>query len=155
MNNIYDFNEIYDAQEKQKKLIFQYVISAICFVVILVLACALIKNSALLTAIFSLVLLAFILFSVVFWKIKYGILQEYKVFLDNLETGKREDYVGIFKRKIEKDDDDEQFVGYVFASSTKETCFLIHKKQKMSFDEGKKYHVACVGNYICQWEILE
>ena len=155
MNNIYDFNEIYEAQEKQKKLIFQYVILAICFVVIPLLACAFIKSNALLTAIFSLILLAFILFSVVFWKIKYGILQEYKVFLDKLETGMREDYVGIFKRKIEKDDDDGQFVCYVFESKAKENSFLIHKKQGVSFSDGKNYHLECVGNYICQWEILE
>ena len=100
-------------------------------------------------------LLAFILFSVVFWKIKYGILQEYKVFLDKLETGMREDYVGIFKRKIEKDDDDGQFVCYVFESKAKENSFLIHKKQGVSFYKGKNYHLECVGNYICQWEILE
>ena len=57
--------------------------------------------------------------------------------------------------KIEKDDDDEQFVGYVFESKAKENSFLIHKKQGVSFSDGKNYHLECVGNYICQWEILE
>lgn len=155
MNNIYDFNEIYEISSRQKKLIIEYVIFVICFLLALVLACIYLDNNILLTVVFAGALLTFILFSIVFWKVKYGILKEYKSFLDMLETGKSDSFVGIFERKFEESDDEEAFEKYVFISSNKKSEFLIHKLHRIDFIEGQKYHIECVGRYICQWEIVE
>lgn len=155
MNSIYDFNEIQEISAMQKKLIWHYVVYSMCFLTVLVLACIYIDNNILLTTLFALALLSFILFSIVFWKIKYGILKEYKEFLDKLETGNPLSYVGIFERKSSQCNDSDEFDTYIFTYSNKEMEFLIHNKYSVNFVKGEKYRIECVGNYVCQWEIVE
>lgn len=154
-NNIYDFNEIQAVRLKEKSLIWQYAIYLLCFIAFLMLCITFIKNLVFLTFIFAISLLFFILFSIVFWKIKYGILEKYRVFLDSLEMGKRSEYVCIFKNKLENLNENEDFDNYVFAFSSKQMNFLIHRQHSVNFIEGKKYYLECVGSYICQWEIVE
>lgn len=155
MNNIYDFSQIQTMRYRQNKLILSYILYTLCFAVALVLSCYLVKSNLLLTIIFALLLLFFILFSIVFWKIKYGILNEYKLFLDNMEMGNREDYVGVFTGKVTSQSDEEPFDTYLFVSSNKKTSFLIHNQHPVQFSEGKRYHIEHVGSYVYQWEIIE
>lgn len=155
MNKIYDFSQIQEAREKQNKLIFSYIIYLICLVCAIALAWILVDNNLLFTIICALILLFFILFSIAFWKIKYGIIKEYRVFLDNMETGKREDYVGMFEGKIDAKSDEESFDTYVFVNSNKKTELLIYKQYSICFLKGKKYHIESVGNYVYQWEIID
>ena len=155
MNNIYDFSEISELRDKQNKLIFQYVIYAICFVLALALACIAIENNILLTAMFAFTLLIFIFFSILFWKVKYRILDDYRKFLDDMETGKQDDYVGVFSGKSSLGSDDEPFSTYTFLSLGKETGFMIHNQHSVCFEKGKKYHIQHVGKYVYQWEIID
>ena len=154
MNKIYDFNQIEETREKQKRLIWMYVAALIFFAVVVATICLLIENNLVLTVIFAFILFFFILFSILFWKIKCGILKKYRVFLDNLESGNREDFVGVFENKISGDEDDF-YDAYVFVSGNKKVNFLIHKQHSQCFADGKKYHIEHVGNYICQWKIIE
>ena len=154
MNNIYDFEQIEETRGKQKTLLLAYIATIIFFAGVVATVCLLIENNVLLTVIFALVLFFFILYSILFWKIKYGILTQYRVFLDNLESGNREDYTGLFCEKI-VDDNDEFYDTYVFVSGNDKVNFLIHKQHTQAFTKGKKYHIEPVGNYMCQWEIIE
>ena len=155
MNNIYDFSEIQELRNKQNKLIFCYVAYLLCFIAAMGISFVAIQNNLLLTLVLAFILLFFILFSILFWKIKYGILDKYRSFLDDMETGKQDDYVGVFQSKTETEDDEVSFDTYVFLSAGKETGFLIHNQHKACFEKGKKYHVLHVGNYVYQWEIME
>ncbi|MBO5716282.1 MAG: hypothetical protein J6S23_07835 [Clostridia bacterium] len=155
MNKIYDFCELDEIRARQNKLIVNYVIYVLCFVVAIALACICIKNNILLAAIFFILLLFFALFSIVFWKIKYGLLKKRRLFLDDMESGKREDYVGIFEEMLSSLSDEDDFDTCVFVASNKKTNFLIHKQNRTCFLKGKKYHLLHVGNYVYQWKIIE
>ena len=155
MNKLYDFNHIQEAREKQKGLIIAYAFYVICFIGIIIPILLFVENNALISVIFALLLFAFILFSVAFWTIKYGILNRYKLFLDNMETGKRDEYIGIFKEKISAADDKDQFDIYVFEISNKKTKFLIYKQCSPELSVGRKYHFESVGNYVYQWKIID
>ena len=100
MNKIYDFYDIQEARSRQNKLILSYIICVVCFVCLVVLTLLFVDNNALISIFFALLLFVFVLFSVAFWRIKYGILNKYRIFLDNIESGKREEFIGIFKEKI-------------------------------------------------------
>ena len=121
---------------------------------LLILICITIENNILLAAIFFVLLAFFILFSIVFWKIKYGILKKRESFLDNMESGKRGEYVGIFEESVVAQNN-EEFDVYVFSASNKKTDFLIHKQNRACLEKGKKYHLECVGDYVYGWEIIE
>ncbi len=155
MNNIYDFSEIEKICAREKKLIFRYIIYVLCAVVTIALACIFIKNNIFLSTIFFILLFFFVLFSIVFWKIKYGFLKKRRMFLDSIESGKGEDFVGIFEESLLSSSDEDDFDVYVFIASNKKTNLLIHKQNRAHFLEGKKYHLLCVGNYIYQWEIID
>ena len=155
MNKIYDFEQIEEIRAEQKKLIFRYVFFVLCFIVAVAISCIVVKNNILLTVIFAFLLLCLIIVSILLWKIKYGILNEYKKFLDNMETGKRTDYVGEFEGKIECSGEEESFDSYIFVYLGKKTSFYIHKQCEVDFAKGKKYHIECIGSYICQWEIID
>ena len=81
MNKIYDFGIIPKISAQQKRLVYSYIWFVILFAAALAIACVSIKSNLLLTIIFAVFLLCFILGSILFWKIKYGILKKYKVFL--------------------------------------------------------------------------
>jgi hypothetical protein len=151
MNNIYDFAEIGQLIAERKRLKNIYV--GLCVVALLFIAilCLFIENNILLTLAFALILLFFILFSVAFWKIKIGILNEYVSFLENIEIGNRSDYVGTFAEKLATRGDDN-FEKYVFVSSSGEKELLIYKKHSVDFSSGEKYHLEQVGSYLCRWE---
>ena len=155
MNKIYDFCEIEEIRAREKKLIFRYVVYVICVAVAIALTCIFIKNNILLSAIFFILLFFFVLFSIVFWKIKYGFLKKRRIFLDSIESGKNEDFVGIFEESLLSSSDEDDFDVYVFIASNTKTNLLIHKQNRAHFLKGKKYHLLCVGNYICQWESLD
>lgn len=154
MNNIYGAGEPEVIGKRQKRLIISYALFAVLFVSLILLSCFGIENNILLTAVFALLLLTFLLFSVLFWKIKYGILREYNRFLENLEIGKREDYVGSFVEKQTAADEGESFDSYVFLSSGKKTGFLIHKGHSVDFSQGESYHLEHIGGYLYRWEII-
>ena len=153
MNKIYDFSEIGELRTRQNKLIFQYLIYAVCFVLVLILSCVVIENNVVLSLAFATLLFIFILYSVLFWKIKYGLLDEHRRFLDDMETGKQDDYVGVFCHKVEATD--ESFSTYVFLSSGRERRFLIHNQYPVCFEKGKNYHIVHIGKYVYQWEIID
>ncbi|MBR2381441.1 MAG: hypothetical protein IKA84_02985 [Clostridia bacterium] len=155
MNNIYDFCEIEEIRIGQKRLIFQYVIYVICLICAVALACIYIKNNILFAAVFFFLVLFFALLSVVFWKIKYGFLKKRRLFLDDIESGKKEDYVGIFEENVLSSSDEDDFDAYIFVASNKQTRFLIHKQNETRFEKGKKYHLLRVGEFIYQWEIID
>ena len=155
MNKIYDFELVEELRKKQSKLILNYVIFVICFLVALLLTFALIDSNLLLTILFALLTFSFSLFSIVFWKVKYGILKEYSAFLDNIETGKREDFVGIFARKENADSHLGCFDTYVFTYLDKETAFFARIEHSVEFSVGGKYHLEHVGNYVYQWEVID
>ena len=152
MNRVYDFEQIYTVKEAEKELIIRYILYLLCFVAAVLIACITLENNLLLTVIFAVLLLLFILFSIIFWKIRFGILKEYESFLDKLESGKHEDYVGTFIGEINSFD--EYFDCYVFISSDKESSFLIRKVNRVELKKNKKYHIEHIGKYICQWEII-
>lgn len=151
MNKIYDFEIIREISTQQKKLIYSYIVCVILFVAALIIALVSIKSNLLLTIVFAVLLLCFILGSILFWKIKYGILKEYKTFLDDMEMGYKEDFVGEFSERLAIADDD-RFDAYLFDSVTKKVSFLVHKQHSMDLIKGKRYHLECVGIYIYQWE---
>lgn len=155
MNKIYDFCEIEKICAREKKLIFRYIVYLLCAVVAIAIAYIYIENNILLSAIFFILLFFFVLFSIVFWKIKYGFLKKRRMFLDSIESGKNEDFVGIFEESLLSSSDEDDFDVYVFMTSNKKTNLLIHKQNRAHFLEGKKYHLLCVGNYICQWESID
>lgn len=152
MNRIYDFSQIGDIRARQKKLIFSYALYSLCFIVSLIIFNIFIKNNLLLTLIFAVVLLTFILFSVCFFKIKYGILEKYRSFLDDLETGKAEEYIGVFEKKTGANEDEEWFDICDFSSTEGNKSFLVHKQTKIEFEEGRKYHLTYVGKYMLEWK---
>ena len=154
MNNVYDLLEITELQKKQNGLIVRYIIYLICFFASVLLLLFAIEDNLLLTAIFAFVLLFFIFFSILFWKIKYGILNSYRSFLDDLETGKQDDYVGVYKRKVCIDCKGIGFDEYIFISSAKERAFRVLCECEIGFDEEKEYHLVYIGDYLYQWEIL-
>ena len=153
MNKIYNFDELEEIRTRKKKLIFEYLLCVLIFLVALALIYITIKNNILLAVLFFVFLSFFILFSIVFWKIKYGILKTRGMFLDNMESGRREDYVGIFEESIAAEND-EEFCVYVFSSSNKKRDLLIHKHNCTCFEKGKKYHLECIGDYVFGWEII-
>ena len=155
MNKIYDFGEIEETRAREKKLIFRYIVYVICVVFAIALAYTYIENNTLLSAIFFILLFFFVLFSIVFWKIKYGFLKKRRIFLDSIESGKGEDFVGIFEESLLSSSDEGDFDVYVFIASSKKTNLLIHKQNRTHFIVGKKYHLLCVGDYIYQWEIID
>lgn len=154
MNKIYDFNEIEKLSRRQRGLVIQYILYSVCFVLAVSLLCILIENNILLSLFFAVLLFSFILFSFVFWKTKYSILNEYKRFLDNLDTGRKEDYTGEFMGKSISLDNGS-FDSYTFIHASKKTELLIHKGHKAELSVGEKYHVECVGKYIYSWERSE
>lgn len=155
MNKIYDFCEIEEIRAREKKLIFRYIIYVFCAVVAIALTCVFIKNNIFLSTIFFILLFFFVLFSIVFWKIKYGFLKKRRIFLDSIESGKGEDFVGTFEESLLSSSDEDDFDVYVFTASSKKTNLLIHKQNRTHFIVGKKYHLLCVGDYIYQWEIID
>ncbi len=154
MNNVYDLSVILELRKKQNGLIVRYVIYLICFFAFIWILAVAIEDNLLLTVIFAFVLLFFIFFSILFWKIKYGIVNSYRSFLDDLETGKQDDYVGVYKGKTVTDCKDINFDGYIFLSSGKERVFLALSEGIIGFEEGKEYHLVHIGDYLYQWEIL-
>ena len=155
MNKIYDFSQIDRVRKQINALIVKYVIFVLICLVSIAIACAVIDNNVLLTAVFALVVLCLALGSILLWKIKYGILKGFLAFLDGMETGNIEDFVGTFDQKISSLSDSEPFDTYVFEDASGEKKFLIHKQHKQSFIKGRKYHVLYVGNYLSQWESLD
>ena len=155
MNKLYDFYHIQETREKQKELTIAYAFYVICFIGIIVPILIFVEDNALISVIFALLLFGFILFSVAFWRIKYGVLNRYKLFLENMEMGKRDEYIGAFKEKICATDDKDQFDIYVFEISNKRTKFLIYKQCSLEFLVDRKYHFESVGNYVYQWEIID
>ena len=155
MNKIYDFCEIEEICAREKKLIFRYIIYVLCAVVAIAIAYIYIENNILFSAIFFILLFFFVLFSIVFWKIKYGFLKKRRIFLDSIESGKGEDFVGTFEESLLSSSDEDDFDVYVFIASSKKTNLLIHKQNRAHFFVGKKYHLLCVGDYIDQWEIID
>ena len=155
MNKIYDFCEIEEIRAREKKLIFRYIIYVLCAAVAIALTCIFIKNNIFLSTIFFILLFFFVLFSIVFWKIKYGFLKKRRIFLDSVESGKGEDFVGIFEKILLSSSDEDNFDVYVFMTSNQKTNLLIHKQNRAHFLEGEKYHLLCVGNYVYQWEIID
>ena len=155
MNRIYGFNEAEEIILRQKKLIGYYILLVLCFVFAILVSCFAIKNNILLTVVFATLLLSFMLFSICFWKIKYGILEKYKSHLENLETGKREEFRGTFVKILDDTEMGEDFNVYVFASSTEEMEFLVHKQKKICFDVGKSYCITHIGKYLFEWGNIE
>ena len=155
MNKIYDFYDIQEARSRQNKLILSYIIYVVCFVCLVVLTLLFVDNNASISIFFALLLFVFVLFSVAFWRIKYGILNKYRIFLDNMESGKREEFIGIFKEKICASDDKEQFDRYIFEISNKRTEFLVYRQCSLELSVGRKYHFESVGNYVYQWENID
>ena len=153
MNKIYDFEQIYAVKAAEKRLILRCVLYLLCFAAVIFIACITVENNLLLTVIFAVLLLLFILFSIVFWKIRFVTLKEYESFLDKLDTGRHEDYVGTFIG--ESNSCDESFCSYVFMSANKEESFLIHKLNRIELEKNKKYHIEYIGKYMYQWEIIE
>lgn len=151
MNSVYDFSEIQLISDRQKRMIFGYVLVTFCFAILLTFICFTLKNSLLITLTFAILLSIFILASILFWKIKYGILNEYKVFLDNMETGNRSDYVGRFMGR-EEAAGEESFDRYIFIYSNKQTSFLIHKQHAVDFSKNVNYHIVHVGSYVYGWK---
>ena len=151
MNKIYDFDVIREISTQQKKLIYSYIWYTILFVVALIIACVSINSNVLLTVVFAVLLLCFIFGSILFWKIKYGIFKEHKIFLDNIETGNKEDFVGEFSERLTAADEDT-FDVYIFDFASKKVSFLVHRQYSFDLIKGKKYHIEHVGNYIYQWE---
>ena len=154
MNNLYDLAEISELQKKQNGLIARYVIYFICFLASAIMLTVLIEDNLLLTVILAFLLLFFILFSISFWKIKYGIISSYRSFLEDLETGKQEDYVGVYVGKSTADRSDLNLDEYIFLTSGKECAFRALSESAVAFEEGKEYHLLHIGEYLYQWEIL-
>ena len=152
MNKIYDFSELRNIRLRERRLVLSYLLYALGFAAVLILLSVFIKNNLLLTLIFFAVMLCFLLFSVCFWRIKYGILEGYRSFLDDIETGRADEYIGVFEGKTEAMRDGEWFDVYDFTSSEGSTSFLVHRQKKIGFVEGIRYHLACVGKYILEWE---
>lgn len=155
MNNIYDFTELDKIREQQRGLIRQYVIYSICFIALIALLFAVIENNMLLCIAFALLLIAYLLFSLLFWKIKYGILRMYAQFLDNMETGRGEDYIGVFEEKMSCADEDIPFEKYVFIRFGKRSEFLVSKNASITLEIGKEYHIEHIGKYINRWEFID
>lgn len=150
-NNIYDFSEIGAIRLRQNRLILCYVLYALCFIAAIALCCILIENNLLLTTVFALLSLLFILFSVCFFKIKYGILKNYRAFLEDFETGHREELFGRLENIISASDD-EWFDTYVFSSHEDKRELLVHKSAGISLDEGCEYRLIYIGKYLLEWE---
>lgn len=155
MNRIYDFGEIQEIRLYQRKLVLNYALYTLCFIAAIILSCILIKNNLVLTVVFAIAILFFILFSICFWKIKYGILDSFVSFLDDLDTGKKDECIGVFEARADDLTDSESFDIYIFTSSQEKVQFLIHRQHKVCFDEGKKYHLTHVGKYLYGWESLD
>jgi len=153
MNKIYDFGQIAAIRIAQRRLIWRYAAYLLVFAAAVVLLCACIGNHVLLTLVFFALVSGFVLYSIVFWKIKYGILQKHRTFLDNLESGKRDDYVGVFEEKACASSD-ELFDTYVFSANGKRTVLLIHRQYPVCFFKEKTYHIERIGNYIDRWEMI-
>lgn len=151
MNNIYDFAEIEQAIAERKRLKRIYACLCVAAFLFMAIPYFVIENNLLLTLTIAILLLFFIFFSVAFWKIKIGILNEYISFLENLEIGNRSDYVGTFAEKLATDGDDN-FEKYVFVSSSGEKELLIYKNHSVDFSRGEKFHLEQVGGYLCRWE---
>ncbi len=152
MNKIYDFDLIYLLKARQKRVIFSILLLFLGFLGLTAIFCAVIENNILLTAIFALLLSAFLIFSVLIYKIKYLGLSELAAFLDNMETGSREEYMGIFKEKTCVEGEDEHFDKYSFVFSDGERELLVHKTHSQELSKGEKYRLECVGSYLYQWE---
>lgn len=154
MNKIYDFDVVREISTQQKKLVYSYIWYTILFVVALIIACVSINSNVLLTVVFAVLLLCFIFGSILFWKIKYGIIKDYKVFLDNMETGNKEDFVGEYIEMFTAADEDT-FDVYIFDFASKKVSFLVHKQHSLELIKGKKYHLEHVGKYIYRWETVK
>lgn len=155
MNKIYDFDSIFAIRKEQKRLIMLFALFCLCLIAAVAIACSLIENNLLLTAIFALLLLGFLTASVLLWKIKYAILRDYLTFLDNMETGSRQDFAGIFEEKQDASQGAEPFDCYVFCENGKKHSLLIHVHHPAAFVKGKSYRLECVGRYVYQWELME
>ncbi len=153
MNNIYDSKDFQEINASQKRLVIKYVLFLILFIIVLTISCFTIKNNILLTVIFASLLFVVIFSSIVFWKVKYGILNKHKAFIDDMEMGVKNDYVGYFEKKELSEEED--FDSYIFNSSNKKTGFMIHSLYSVDFTEGERYHIEHVGNYIYRWENIK
>ena len=154
MNKIYNFSEIPKIRRSQNKLIFRYIIYAICFFAAIAICCLTVKNNIILTLIFAILSFIFILFSVCFWKIKYGVLREYGLFLDNMEMGNTSELICMYEGKTETAGD-ESFDSYIFTSSGESLVFLVHNQHSVAFKIGSKYRLLHVGKYLIEWEEAE
>jgi len=152
LSEVYNFSEIDDLRLKQKRLIASYILYVVCFIVAIGFACVTVKDNLLLTLIFASVLLFFIFYSIIFWKIKYGIIYKYKSFLEDIETGKSENFVGVFEEKLDASKEEFPFETYVFLSSDGRKEFLVYNHCSVHFEKRKKYHIENIGDYLCRWE---
>ncbi len=155
MNHVYDYSQIEEIERSEKKLICSYAASAVLLLLGFSLACFLIKNNFWLAVFCGIVLFSYILFSVVFWKIKYGLLHDYKRFLDQMESGYPEDYFGTFLRKELPQEDENPFDTYIFSSAGDTKTFLIQRQNPVDFEPNRRYHIVRVGKYTTQWEAVE
>ena len=151
MNNIYDFDSVYEIKARQRRLILLIGALFLCFIAITALFCNLIESNILLTVIFGLLLLAFLVSSTLICKISYRYLSDYASFLDNMETGSREDIAGEFVKK-EDAEGDKPFDKYIFLSSGKTEELMIRKENPVGFIKGESYRLECVGYSIYGWE---
>lgn len=155
MNKVYDFSELEKIRIRQRKLILCYAISVVCFLSAIFVFCTFINNNVILTTVFAVTLLVFILFSICFFKISYSIPETYRSFLDDLDTGRKEECVGVFEKKTDAIDNGEWFDYYIFSSSEGEVSFLALKQSSVSFVEGEKYLISYVGKYLYEWKRID
>ena len=150
-NKIYDFDLIFQLKARQKGLVFSIFLLFLAFLGLMAIFCAVIESNILLTVIFALLLLSFLLSSVLIYKIKYHRIGELITFLDNLETGSRDELFGRFKEKTPAECDESPYDKYVFIASGKEIELMIHSSHSAPFEKNEKYRLECVGGYIYGW----
>jgi hypothetical protein len=150
MNKVYDFENIDKIRERTGRLILRYIVIAVGFFMLVALDFVLVENNLLLTLIFAVLMLLFILFSLVYFRVSVGILREYRIFLEKLEMGRQSDFVGVFEG-VNFSESNDKYECYVFSSER----FFVRRETPIMFSQGEKYHLEHIGKYIYRWEITE
>ena len=151
MNNIYDLSDIQIIGRTLRGYIGGFTIYSLCVFGLIMADLLLIHMTFVAVMIFAIIILLYILSAILFWKIKYAILKQHMMFLENMDMGMKSEAVATFIGMADIYDEDDSFDHYNFRGGSGDMVLLIHKGYSVSFVKGEKYYIEQVGSYIYRW----
>lgn len=155
MIEIYDFSVKNKLRHQLTAMTVKYCLAVVCWAFLCVLSVlALSRVLWLAVTLAGIVTLAFLLWSVIFWNITYGRTRRYWRFLDNVETGRRQNIVAVFQGC----GDTVSRYGIEFKQfnvsdvNNGKTVLVAEISVEVPLKVGSKYYFTCAGDMLTAYK---